>query len=56
MDDTKAIDVLTRMLKDPRLSEDEREAVKEAIGILAWSKLAEGRIASMKRARDRRAD
>lgn len=54
MEDKVAIEVLKRLLDKYRLEEDERQAVLSAIGILAWSKLIEGRVNSMKKERDRR--
>ena len=56
MDDKKAIEVLTEMLAKYPLTDEEKEAVREAIGILAWTKLMEGRKESLKRARDKRED
>lgn len=54
MDDKKAIELLTGMLTKYPLTDEEKEAVREAIGMLAWSKLMEGRKEGMKRARDKR--
>ena len=54
MDDKKAIELLTKMLTKHPLSAEEKEAVREAIGILAWSKLIEGRVNSMKKVRDKK--
>lgn len=54
MEDKQAIELLTEMLTKYPLSNEEKEAVREAIGILAWSKLMEGRVKSMKKGRDRR--
>jgi hypothetical protein len=54
MDDKKAIELLTEILTKYQLTDEEKEAVREAVGILAWSKLMEGRKESMKRARDKK--
>lgn len=54
MDDKTAIEILERMLQKHQLDAREQEAVYTAIGILGWSKLMEGRIAHMKKARDKR--
>lgn len=54
MNDKKAIKLITGMLTKYPLTDEEREAVREAIGILAWSKLMEGTKESMKRARDKK--
>ena len=53
MDDKAAIKLLTGMLTKHPLSAEEKEAVREAIGILAWTKLMEGSKKSLKRARDK---
>ncbi len=54
MNDKKAIELLTGMLTKNALSDEEKEAVREAIGILAWTKLMEGSKENMKRARDKK--
>ena len=54
MDDKKAIEILMGMLEKYPLTDEEKEATREAIGILGWSKLMEGRKESMKRARDKK--
>ena len=56
MDDKKAIEVLTKMLAKYPLNDEEAEAVREAIGILAWTKLLEGMKENMKRARDKKSE
>ncbi len=54
MQDKETIKILTSFLKKYPLTKKEIEAVKEAIGILSWSKLTEGYIDSKKKARDKR--
>ena len=54
MDDKKAIELLIGMLTKYPLTDEEKEAIRDAIGILGWSKLMEGRKESMKRARDKK--
>ncbi|MFZ2886589.1 MAG: hypothetical protein WA021_02080 [Minisyncoccia bacterium] len=54
MDEKKVIAVLTNLLKTHELSDDEKEALRTAIGTLAWTKLAEGYIEGRKKARDRK--
>ena len=54
MTDKEAIKLLTGMLTKYQLTDEEREAIREAIGMLGWSKLMEGRVEGMKRARDKR--
>lgn len=54
MEDKKAAEVLTKVLKKYSLTEEEREAVRGAIGLLAWTKLVEGMKENMKRVRDRK--
>ena len=49
MEDEVAIDLLKKLEEKYPLTEDEKQAVLTAIGILAWSKLIEGRIKSMKK-------
>jgi len=54
MTDKEAIKLLTGMLTKYQLTEEEKEAIREAIGILSWSKLMEGWTERKKRARDKR--
>lgn len=54
MEDKDALKLLQELPSKYPLSEEEREAVSTAIGILSWSSLAEGRIKQMKKARDKR--
>ena len=54
MNDKKAIEILTQMLAKYPLADEEKEAVRDAIGILSWTKLVEGWKESRKRARDKR--
>lgn len=54
MDDKEAIEVLKRMLEKYPLEKSEEEAVRNAIGILGWTKLMEGYMERKKKARDKR--
>ena len=54
MNDKEAIEVLKEMLKKYSLTEKESEAVHEAIGMLAWSSLTEGKLEQMRKAKERR--
>ena len=54
MDDKQAIAVLTALLKKPFLTDEEKEAVLTAVGILSWSKLSESRIKALKANRDKK--
>jgi len=54
MTDKEAIKLLTGMLTKYPLTDEEKEAIREAIGILSWSKLMEGWTERKKRARDKR--
>ena len=54
MTDKEAIALLTGMLTKYPLTDEEKEAIREAIGILSWSKLMEGWTERKKRARDKR--
>ena len=56
MTDKEAIKLLTGMLTKYPLTDEEKEAIREAIGILGWSKLMEGWTERKKRARDKRAE
>jgi hypothetical protein len=48
MDDKKAASTLISLLKKYSLKGEEREAVENAIGILSWTSLAQGRIKKIK--------
>ncbi len=52
MEDKEAIVVLTGLLKRSDLSEQEVEAIRDAIGILGWTKLVEAWKENKKRVRD----
>ena len=54
MTDKEAIKLLTGMLTKYQRTDEEKEAIREAIGILSWSKLMEGWTERKKRARDKR--
>lgn len=44
MNDKKAIEILANLLKNPAFGEEEKEALRHAIGVLSWTKLAETRL------------
>jgi hypothetical protein len=48
MDDNKAIAILMNLKNKYKLSGEEQEAIKAAIGILTWSVLGKSRIRSRK--------
>jgi hypothetical protein len=54
MNDKHTIEILKTMLTKYPLAKEEDEAVRDAIGILAWTKLSEGRMKNLKRAREKR--
>jgi hypothetical protein len=54
MEDKVAIDILNDLLKKYPLAEDEQQAILTAIGILAWTKLSEGHMKSLKQGREKR--
>ena len=54
MEDKEATEILKKMLQKHSLEREEKEAVRTAIGILGWTKLIEGRMKTIKKARDRR--
>jgi len=53
IDDKKAIAVLFGLIKRGVLSSEEEEAVRDAIGILSWTSLAESRLKSLKAKREK---
>ena len=53
MDHKKAATILINLLKNHPLKAEEKEAVKTAIGILAWTLLSKNKIKSLKAKRDR---
>ncbi len=54
MEDSKAVKILIEMLKRYPLTAEEKEAVKNAIGLMGWTKLVEGYVENRKKARDRK--
>jgi hypothetical protein len=54
MDDKKAIEIFTKMLKKYSLRDEEKDALRHAIGLFGWTKLLEGYEENRKRARDRK--
>lgn len=54
MEDKEAIKILTSFLKKYPLTKKEAEAVREAIGILSWTKLMEGYVNRRKKSRDKK--
>lgn len=48
MKDKEAISILMKLREKYPLTEEEKEAVSSAIGILAWTKLSESRMKSIK--------
>lgn len=56
MNDKEAIAVLMRLSVHHALSDEEKEAVSAAIGILSWSTLAESRMKQHKQRQDDTSD
>ncbi len=54
MEDKEAAKVLEAMLATREFSDIEKEALRQAIGVLAWTKLIEGYTENRKKARDRK--
>jgi hypothetical protein len=54
MNDKETIEILTRLLTKYPLDALEQEGVREAIGILSWTKLLDGYQERRKQARDRK--
>lgn len=48
MDHKQAADILIQMPKQHKLSSEEQQALSLAIGVLAWTKLAQSRIKNLK--------
>ncbi len=53
MEDSEAVNILIAMLKKYPLDDKETEAVKDAIGLMGWTKLVEGFNERRKAKRDR---
>jgi hypothetical protein len=53
MDHQKASAVLIKLLEKKSLSAEEKEAVSTALGVLAWTSLAQSKIRGMGRKRNR---
>jgi hypothetical protein len=54
MEDKEAAEILQELVDKYPFTEKESEAVRTAIGVLGWTKLVEGSIKNMKKARERR--
>lgn len=54
MDDKKAAAILMGLLEKYSLDEEEKEAIKSAIGILSWTSLAQSRMKNLKEKRDKK--
>ncbi len=54
MEDKETIEVLTRILQKHPFDEREQEALRNAIGILGWTKLVEGWKENKKKLRDKK--
>lgn len=53
MDDKQAAEILIKLLEKGHLSEEEKEALKVAVGILSWTSLSKSRIKSLKEKKER---
>lgn len=54
MEDSEAVQILIAMLKKYPFDEKEKEALKNAVGLMGWTKLVEGFNERRKAARDRK--
>ena len=54
MEDKEAAKVLQSMLQKYGLTDEEQEALRQAIGVLAWTKLVEGFNERRKKGRDKK--
>jgi hypothetical protein len=53
MDDKKAANILLAMLEKYSLSKEEKEAIKNAVGILSWTLLSAGRVKKLKEKKEK---
>ena len=53
MDDKKSIEILQRVLEKYSLTDEEKEAVRSAIGVFSWTSLSAGRIKSIKKKKEK---
>lgn len=53
MKDKQTIEILISLSNKYPLTSDEKEAISNAVGILSWSMLSEGRVKKIKAKRDR---
>jgi hypothetical protein len=53
MDDKKAVSILLNLLNKYSLNQEEKQAVKTAIGILSWMSLYKSRIKNLKDKKDK---
>jgi hypothetical protein len=54
MEDKETIEVLTKMLTDHSFSDREEEAIRNAIGLMGWTKLVDAWKENKKKVRDRK--
>jgi hypothetical protein len=54
MEDSEAVKILIAMLKKYPLNDEEKEAMKTAVGLMGWTKLVEGFNDRRKAARDKK--
>lgn len=54
MEDSESVRILTRVLESYPLTDEEKEAVRNAIGLMSWTKLVEGFNDRRKAARDKK--
>lgn len=52
MGDKKYIEILQKLLEKYPLTEEERSAVRAAIGVFSWTSLSAGRIKSIKKKKE----
>lgn len=54
MNDKEAIEILQRLLERGVLTPEESEAVRDSIGVLSWTKLAESSMKGVKEKREKK--
>jgi len=56
MEYKKATDILISLIDKRPLDEEEKEAVKMAIGVLGWASLSQSRIKNLKAKKDKKTE
>lgn len=54
MEDKQAAEILIKLMQKHQFSDDEKEALHAAVGILSWTSLAGSRLKNMKEKREKK--